>query len=195
MSRGVETPLAVESAAFRQELLRLVRRRLANESDAEDITQDVMLRLAERPDAAPEDTPMVWLQRVVANASIDYFRRREREARALGRALDEERVQAGSAEQGEADRMREGIARCLAPFLARLDAQDQEALRLTDLGTLTQREAADQLGVPYSTLKSRVQRARGRLKDSLQDCCRFEVDARGAPIDAIPHSAKRAPRS
>ncbi len=92
----------------------------------------------------------------------------------------------GAGEMGEADRLREGLSRCLDPFIERLDAQEREALEMTDLGELSQREAADALGIPYSTMKSRVQRARSQLKGALQDCCRFEVDARGAPIDAIP---------
>ena len=179
-------PLNPASATFREELVRLVRRRLRSEADAEDVIQDVLVRLTAKPEAIPAGPPAAWLHRVVANASADHFRRRAREARALGNALAEERVRWSGTqpEEGEAERLREEIAPCLRSLLAGLGAEDREALSLTDLGRLSQREAAARLGISYSAMKSRVQRGRARLRASLLDCCRFEVDARGAPVAA-----------
>ncbi len=174
------------SAAFREELVRLVRRRLHSDADAEDVAQEVLIRLATRPDAIPDGAPpAAWLHRVVANASTDYFRRRATEAKALSRALEEERVhQSGEDEEGDAERMRRGIASCMQPLLATLSPEDREALELTDLGELSQKEAAARLGISYTAMKSRVQRARARLRETLHACCKFEVDARGAPVSA-----------
>ncbi len=180
------------SAAFRDELVRLVKRRLHSEADAEDVAQDVLLRLSSRPEALPEDdTATAWLHRVVANASTDYFRRRASETRALGRALEEERVQQSGKGEGDAERMRHDLAACMRPLLATLSDEDREALELTDLGGLSQKEAAEQLGIGYSAMKSRVQRARARLRGTLLDCCKFEVDARGAPLSAEPRGHPR----
>ncbi len=173
------------SAAFREELVRLVRRRLHSEADAEDVAQEVLIRLATRPDAVPDGAPAsAWLHRVVANASTDFFRRRATEAKAMSRALEEERVQQSGKGEGDAERMRRDIAGCMQPLLATLSPEDREALELTDLGELTQKEAAMRLGISYTAMKSRVQRARARLRETLQACCKFEVDARGAPVSA-----------
>lgn len=180
------------SAAFREELVRLVKRRLHSEADAEDVAQDVLIRLATRPDTLPDGaTASAWLHRVVANASTDFFRRRASESRALDRALEEERIQQSGKGEGEAEAMRRGLASCMRPLLSTLSDEDRQALELTDLGTLTQKEAAAQLGITYTAMKSRVQRARARLRGSLLDCCKFEVDARGAPMSAELRTEKR----
>ncbi len=174
-----------DSVAFRDQLVRLVKRRLHSEADAEDVAQDVLVRLATRPDALPEsDRPAAWLNRVVANASTDYYRRRASEMRALGRALVEERVQQSGKGEGDAERMRAELAACLRPLIATLGDEDRVALELVDLEGLSQKAAAQKLGIGYSAMKSRVQRARSRLRATLLHCCRFEVDARGAPISA-----------
>jgi RNA polymerase sigma-70 factor (ECF subfamily) len=64
-----------------------------------------------------------------------------------------------------------------------LDAPHAEALRLVDLEGRTQAEAAEQAGVSLPCMKARVRRGRGQLLNALQDCCAFEVDARGRVID------------
>jgi RNA polymerase sigma-70 factor (ECF subfamily) len=61
----------------------------------------------------------------------------------------------------------------------RLPAPYRETLELTELRGLSQREAAATLGLPYSTLKSRVQRGRELLHAELLSCCTVELDARG----------------
>ena len=192
LRRAVGDHTDTGTAAFRDQLVRLVRRRLHSEADAEDVAQDVLMRLATRPDALPEGgTPGAWLQRVVANASTDHFRRRATESRVLGRALEEEKVQQSGKGEGDAERLRQDLAACMRPLIATLCEEDREALELTDLGGLTQKEAAVQLGIGYSAMKSRVQRARVRLRGTLLDCCRFEVDARGAPVSAEFRSQSR----
>lgn len=176
---------AGETVAFREQLVGLIKRRLRSDADAEDIAQDVLLRLSSRPDAMPEaEAPAAWLHRVVANASADFYRRRASEARAMASALEEERTQQAGAHTEDADQFRRDLAPCLRPLLASLSEEDREVLELTDLGNLSQKEAAAQLGIGYSAMKSRVQRARTRLRASLLDCCHFELDARGAPLSA-----------
>ena len=54
---------------------------------------------------------------------------------------------------------------------------------LIDLEGLTQREAADQLGLSLSGMKSRVQRGRRQLKGMLEVCCTIELDRRRGLVD------------
>jgi hypothetical protein len=56
--------------------------------------------------------------------------------------------------------------------------------RNTDLGELTQEQAAAQLGLSTSGMKSRVQRGRRLLQTEVGRCCRVALDARGALADA-----------
>ena len=59
----------------------------------------------------------------------------------------------------------------------------REAIRLTEYEGITQREMAHQLGISFSGAKSRVQRARSKLKTKLQECCHFELDLLGNVMD------------
>ena len=51
---------------------------------------------------------------------------------------------------------------------------------------LSQKDLAIRLGLSFSGAKSRVQRARGKLKQLLLDCCHFELDRFGRVIDYQP---------
>lgn len=62
----------------------------------------------------------------------------------------------------------------------------REAVQLAEADGLSQQEVADRLGLSRSAAKSRIQRGRGMLKDSLEQCCRFEFDRRGNMIDYDP---------
>src|SRR2546423_8933278 len=70
-----------------------------------------------------------------------------------------------------------------------LPADYREALYLTEYQGLTQRELAERLGLSFSGAKSRVQRAREKLKQMLLECCHFELDRRGHVIDYQPRCA------
>ena len=59
-----------------------------------------------------------------------------------------------------------------------------EALVLTELEGLPQRELAQRLGLSPSGARTRVQRGRRLLKELIDDCCKLEVDARGNVLDA-----------
>ena len=70
-----------------------------------------------------------------------------------------------------------------------LPADYREALILTEYEGLTQRALAERLGLSFSGAKSRVQRAREKLKAMLLDCCHFEFDRFGKIIDYQPNCA------
>ncbi|GCE50080.1 hypothetical protein KTH_49490 [Thermosporothrix hazakensis] len=55
----------------------------------------------------------------------------------------------------------------------------REALELTDLRGMSQKEPGEKLGISFSTARSRVQRARQMLKDLMRGCCRIVTDQYG----------------
>src|SRR5262252_2378026 len=75
---------------------------------------------------------------------------------------------------------------CIRAMVLSLPAQDRQALILTEYQGLTQKELAQRLGLSLSGAKSRVQRAREKLKQQLLACCHFELDRRGHIIDYQP---------
>ena len=75
------------------------------------------------------------------------------------------------------------FSRCLVPLMSELSASYRQALELTELDGVTQKDAAGQLGLSVSGMKARVQRGRSKLKDVLLDCCSVELDRRGGVVD------------
>jgi RNA polymerase sigma-70 factor (ECF subfamily) len=61
-----------------------------------------------------------------------------------------------------------------------------EALCLTEIDGMTQKQYAKKKGLSYSGAKSRVQRARLMLKDMLLKCCHYQFDKYGTVFDIQP---------
>ena len=88
----------------------------------------------------------------------------------------------------EDDAVRELLPSMAAMANALPDAY-REALRRTEYEGLSQKQLSEQLGISFSGAKSRVQRARARIKEQLLECCHFELDHAGRIIDYQPHCA------
>jgi RNA polymerase sigma-70 factor (ECF subfamily) len=84
-------------------------------------------------------------------------------------------------------------ASILGPWLrATIETLPEEyadALRRVELEGQSQKDAARELGLSYSGMKSRVQRGRALLQQALLRCCAVERDVRGRVIDWSPRPA------
>jgi hypothetical protein len=69
---------------------------------------------------------------------------------------------------------------CVAAMMDALPDAYREALRLTEYEGLSQKELSERLGISFSGAKSRVQRARAKLKQELLACCHFQFDQAGS---------------
>jgi len=187
MEHGVETEVIWRDIHDR--LLSYIRPRVASFHDAEDILQEVFLRIHKNRDRLNDvQNVPAWVYRIAANAISDYYRARAKVGGALAENATASSVDAPASSQPEVIRdkgpeMTVELARCMEPLVQRLPEHYGEAVSLTDLGGLTQKEAAAQLGLSVSGMKSRVQRGRSKLKALLLDCCRVELDQRRRIVD------------
>src|SRR5829696_7772467 len=144
-------------------------------------SQEVLLRLHRNLGALrAEDRLDAFAYRIARNAIIDHYRSRAT-AKETPEAPDElvARVDSDAgAEQEPRNGAREELARCLAPLILRLPEPYREALTLTDLGKLSQVEAAEVVGLSVPGMKARVQRARTQLHELLTGCCEVALDGR-----------------
>ncbi len=160
-------------------LRRFLQSQLGDPELAEDVLQEVFLTLHTHRERLPEIERIdAWLFRVARNAAIDQLRRR-RPIHALDEAgpLVDTAVEApdGSMDGPDPARM---IGAWLGSRIQSLPPRYREVLELTELGGLSQRAVAAQLGMSHSTVKSRVQRGRDLLHADLLRCCEVELDAR-----------------
>lgn len=173
-------------ARFEEQLRRYVARRVPP-ADADDVLQQVMLRIHLGVGGLRSSEHLgPWVFRVARNTLTDFHRRRGA-AGAGGVDLDALDVVDGDPEDDSADTVRARMAACVAPFLEGLPPEQAEAIRLTDLGGMTQAAAAAHLGVPVATVKARVQRGRKRMRTAFELCCALRQDARGRVVEMTPH--------
>jgi RNA polymerase sigma-70 factor (ECF subfamily) len=159
---------------FREQLRGFVRRRVLSDADADDVTQDVLTRLVQHGPPA-SGSVHAWLYTVARNVIIDRTRTRRHPVGLDVVELPEPPQVVDGAERE--------LARCLRPMMATLSAEDRHVLERVDLEGLSQTDLAHELGLSLSGAKSRVQRARHRLRTTLEGCCAIDHDARGTPID------------
>jgi RNA polymerase sigma-70 factor (ECF subfamily) len=162
---------------FHERLLGFIERRVRSRETAEDILQDVMLRIHRRAgELERAEAVGAWVHEIARNAIIDRYRSaRVRRERAAGMEVDREQA----VEPEDETDVRGELSTCIAPLLRRLPASYREALALTELEGMTQADAAARLGLSVSGMKSRVQRGRVQLKRVLTECCEIERDRRG----------------
>jgi len=167
---------------FASRLRAYVRRRV-DPAWVDDVVGDILLRLVQhRAELGVAANPTAWVFTVAANALADHHRRRDAERRALARAGVEPDV-VGSAVDDAESAIEFELSNCMRPMLQALPTPYGEALLLIEVDGLSQREAAQRLGLSFSGMKSRVQRARSKLKEALLRCCAVEVDRRGRVLD------------
>ena len=174
-----------------ERVLGYVSRRVQRRDDAEDIAQEVMLRIHRHSaDLEHVDRMAAWVYRIAGNAIADHYRRPARRELPSGQATDvAERDVAqpeGGVSEPSTDELRQELAQCLAPLIDRLAPAYREAIELTEFGGVSQVDAAAQLGLSVSGMKARVQRARRQLRELLLECCHVELDRRRAVTGVKP---------
>ncbi|MEU6720484.1 sigma-70 family RNA polymerase sigma factor [Nonomuraea sp. NPDC046802] len=113
-----------------------------------------------RPDARP------WLYGIASNLISRHHRAEIRQYRALAR------TDAGETSEDHADRVADSLDALatrgrLAAALAELPAADRDVLLLVAWAELTSEEAGKALGVPAGTVRSRLHRARTKIRAAL----------------------------
>jgi|SRR5690606_13266769 len=164
---------------FSQPLRAFIIRRIDNPDDAEDLLQDIFVKIHTHiPELRDEERLAPWLYQIARNAVADYYRKQPALVE-LPPDLSED------IEPEEADPEAQ-IASGLRNMIASLPEKYRQALLLAEIQGLKQRELASRLGISISGAKSRVQRGREMLRQRLLDCCHFEFDRRGRVIDYTP---------
>ncbi len=175
-----------DAAAVAEAVRTFVRRRVAHPQDAEDITQEALLRLYRHVDELRDVGAFDgWMYRIARSAIADHHRGGVR------RPLPVDVSEHDLVDEVEEERADELLAGCLHTLLSRVPDGYRQALEMTDLGELTQEQAAAQLGLTTSGMKSRVQRGRRLLRAEITHCCQVSLDSKGgvAEVAVRPEEA------
>ena len=157
----------VAVARYTPVLQEAARRLTGSTDDAADLVQDAVMRAWTFWDRfEPGSNARAWLHRILMNTFINAYRKQRRE-RELFRAAGEESKRDARVAADLFDAARDGLGDEVDAALAALPPEFRAVVELVDLGDLSYREVATQLGCPIGTVMSRLHRARKQLQESL----------------------------
>ncbi|GAC1566596.1 MAG: RNA polymerase sigma factor SigZ [Ktedonobacteraceae bacterium] len=166
---------------FHTGLKHFILKRIPDEQSADDVLQETFLKIHMHISTLRDEEKLQsWMYQIARHAIADYYRTQKATVE-LPQALPvpEEPV--------FEDEVIKDLIPGVKAMVESLPDNYREALILTEYEGLTQRELAERLGISLSGAKSRVQRAREKLKAQLLNCCHFEFDRLGKIIDYQPN--------
>ena len=165
--------VATAWAAYEVELRGYLRHRVADTDVADDVLQDVFVKAMRHGQGfCTLDNPRAWLFQVARNALVDRARTAHPHEAFTDELADTTQVNVQSMAPVDA------LADCLVRTLGELPADDAAIVRACDLEGQTQRAFAQEHGLSLPAAKSRLLRARQRLRERLTKVCQvqFELD-------------------
>jgi len=159
------------------ELRRWLIARLDDAADAEDLLQDVFEKtMLQGEKFCSVDNARAWLFRVTRNALVDRYRMQRNQVE----LSDDLRL-----DESESDAV-ENLSECLPRILSELADEDREVITLCDLNGISQQRYAQMKGISLSAAKSRIQRARKRMRSRLENGCKVQFNEAGNVCCFVP---------
>ncbi len=154
-----------------EELYRFIRSKVHDEQLSKDLLQDVFLKIQLKIDQLQHTSKLTsWVYQITRNTLYDHYRKNNKNTSM--NVFD-------IAEEAPASFEYQRLSDCINGKIAELSPNHKEAILLTAFKNYSQKELADYLGISYSGTKSRVQKAKELLKDSILDCPNVEADTTG----------------
>ncbi len=161
---------------YYSQLLKFILKSIPDKDTAEDILQNVFIKILSNIDSLKDSTKLkTWIFQITRNAIIDHFRE-SKAAKSIPLDLKDE-------DDEIKNDITEEVGTWIFPFIKTLPEKYQEALILSELNGMSQKDLATHLGISYAGAKSRVQRGRTMLKERLTQCCIFHSDKYGNIMD------------
>jgi RNA polymerase sigma-70 factor (ECF subfamily) len=151
---------------YAKRIYNLSYRYTGRREDAEDLTQEIMIRVYQNLNTFRSDAGSFqnWILRVGRNLIIDHYRQTRRYQPAAGsEEMDGMHLEDDKLPNPQQMVEMDEAARFLWNGLNSLSPELKEALVLRDLEGLAYREIAEMLGIPEGTVKSRINRGRVEL--------------------------------
>lgn len=160
---------------FHRSLLSFIRSRIRSKEDAEDILHNVFIRISNNVNTLSDEQKLQgWIFTITKNAIIDYYRiNASRKKVAIDIELAEnilEEVQPDTTQ---------GLEQCMNSMVSLLPDEYRNIIIDAELKGIKQKDLAEKYGMPYPSMRSRVQRGRERLKQLFYNCCHIETDKLG----------------
>jgi RNA polymerase sigma-70 factor (ECF subfamily) len=184
LQAGDETAVHELAERYGSRIYQLALRHMKNREDAEEVTQDVLMKVYRKVDAFRGDAALSsWIYRITFNTAMSRLRNsrlarqaeqeKERALAAAAAGADDERPR-GPRQTPDWSRMpdeellRMQLREAVAQAISELPEIYRAPVVLRDIQGLTTEEASNRLKLKDQTLKSRLHRGRLMLRERLQ---------------------------
>lgn len=166
-------------AEFYPKIYRYLKR-LVGETDAEDLTQDVFIKVAKAlVEFKNQSRLSTWIYQIATNTAIDRmrsssFKQETDSLNSIGSDLNDKEL-ISSKKYGSVDEqvIRKEMNECINGYILSLPQQYQAILLLSEVEGFKNAEIAEILNISLSTVKIRLHRAKEKLKKVLLENCNF----------------------
>ncbi len=166
---------------FYSELLGYIKSKVKSSEDAEDILQNVFIKISSNLDKLAEEVKLKnWIYTITRNAIIDYYRINANKKKV---AVNEE-ISDDILEPEEDPDPTKGLDQCMSSMIGLLPDEYRDIIIESEIKGVKQKDLADKYGIAYPSMRSKVQRGRERLKQLFYNCCHIETDKLGNVIEA-----------
>jgi RNA polymerase sigma-70 factor (ECF subfamily) len=142
---------------------------LGRREDAEDVTQEVLVRLWRHRDRIDPARARAWVAQVTRNLVIDVSRQRRMRATVFADSADADETMAVSIDPGPDRAVMNGELRsALEAAIAGLDEPYRSILVMREIQDCSYQEIATVMCMPLGTVKVYLHRARRRVRDAIQ---------------------------
>ncbi|WP_026960368.1 RNA polymerase sigma factor SigZ [Aliagarivorans taiwanensis] len=153
-------------------LKQYIAKRIDDSSAVDDVLQEVYIKASTHlHQLNAKGSLSNWLYRIAHNSIMDHYRTQRPTEALPGQLLADENDEDNLAHQE--------LAQCLGPMIEALPEKYRVPLTLFELEAHSQQQIADRLDLSLPATKSRIQRARVKLREQLTNCCDIEIGSGG----------------
>lgn len=174
-------------AEYQASLKAFLYSRINDPADADDLLQDILIKSYQNLSALQSQGSIkAWLFQIANHSLIDFYRRKGTRKEFNTDSSDLENFLETLQEKQDSHLDQPTLVDCIEPFINALPEENAALLMAIDIHGHSQKEHAAQLGIAYSTLKSRVQKSRTLLRGLFEDCCHLNLDQQGNIMEFTP---------
>lgn len=159
---------------FYEYLSNFVENRIFDIESKEDCVQEIFIKINNGLSSLKDDRKLEsWIFQIARNTIADFNKQTLKQRRVPLINIDKEIEENENSE----------VATWIIPFIEKLPLKYSEPLMHYEIEGLSQEEISKKENISLSGAKSRIQRGRIKLKNALNECCKFEIDKRGNILD------------
>ncbi len=159
-------------------LFSFINSKVKNKEDTKDILSEVFIKIYTNIDKLDSDEKLTsWIFTITRNTIIDFCRKNNKNKNNI--EFDEEYI---FEEKDQSSAINE-LSECIEPIINSLAPKYAQALYLSEIKELKQKEIADKLDISSSNIKNIIYRGKKQIKDKLLQCCSYKYDKFGNIIE------------